>query len=209
MTNFVPAPRTQTDTVGRIARDAVTAIVAVLCATARCGADAVRQLRRAIGAVPPALRVLALVGIAMLLGMVGAMALPDGWGLICLIVVTPLCSMTLGALGYRWYAGPAGRPVPRADAPEPDVSAPELRRSVEYVDRKLTDALHAFGADHHQHAMIALFQAKTAVEFTLGTEQDQDSQIGALLSAEGRDARPRIRAGSATPLHEGSSLAAS
>ncbi len=58
--------------------------------------------------------------------------------------------------------------------------------------------------------MIALFQAKTAVELTLGTEQDAVSHIDALLSVEGHDARPRIRAGSAAKsLRENNSLQAS
>ncbi len=36
----------------------------------------------------------------------------------------------------------------------------------------LTTALTSFGTEHHQQAVIALFQAKTAVELTLGTEDD-------------------------------------
>lgn len=58
--------------------------------------------------------------------------------------------------------------------------------------------------------MIALFQAKTAVELTLGTEQDEASHIDALLAVDGHDTRPRIRAGSAPKsLRESNSLAAS
>ena len=58
--------------------------------------------------------------------------------------------------------------------------------------------------------MIALFQAKTAVELTLGTEQDTASHVDALLAVDDHDSRPRIRAGSAAKtLRENTSLAAS
>ena len=36
------------------------------------------------------------------------------------------------------------------------------------------------GTDHHQQAVVALFQAKTAVELTLGTEQDSPNYDVAL-----------------------------
>ncbi|WP_235733862.1 hypothetical protein [Mycolicibacterium austroafricanum] len=59
--------------------------------------------------------------------------------------------------------------------------------------------------------MIALFQAKTAVELTLGTEQDLASYGDIALRADDYGLRPRIRAGSGptTAPREGNSLAAS
>jgi hypothetical protein len=204
------ATRKQADEVGRIARNAATAAVRFVADIARYGARAVRQLSRAIEAVPPAVRLLTLTGVLMLLGIVGAIAIPDTLGLACIIVVVPVCSITLGALGHRWYTGLGGQPVPRAQNPAAAVPVPDLQRSVEYVDKKLTVALNAFGAERQQHAMIALFQAKTAVELTLGTEQDATSHIDALLAVEDHDARPRIRAGAASKsLRESNSFAAS
>jgi hypothetical protein len=59
--------------------------------------------------------------------------------------------------------------------------------------------------------VIALFQAKTAVELALGTDQDSASDVATLVPAGDHYMRPRIRAGSTSklPLQEGNSLAAS
>ncbi len=200
--------REQADKVGQIARNAATAVIAFVAGIARSGAEALRQLSRAIAAVPPAVRLVTAVGVTMLLGIVGAIALQNSLGLACIVVVVPVCSFALGALAHRWYSGLGVEPAPRVESQ--GASPTELQRSVEYVDKKLAVALNAFGAERQQHAMIALFQAKTAVELTLGTEQDETSHIDALLSVEGHDARPRIRAGSAPKsLRESNSLAAS
>ncbi|MUL85377.1 hypothetical protein FZI95_22145 [Mycobacterium sp. CBMA247] len=205
-----PVTRKQADEVGRIALNAGAAIIGFIAGVARYGARAVRHLSRAIEAVPPAVRLLTLMGVLILLGIVGAIALDNPLGLASIIVVVPVCSITLGALGHRWYSGLGGQPMPRVESPAAGPSVPDLQRSVEYVDKKLTFALNAFGAERQQHAMIALFQAKTAIELTLGTEQDAASHIDALLSVEDHDARPRIRAGSASKsLRESNSLAAS
>lgn len=179
-----------------------------IAGVAHYAADVMRHLVRAIAAVPSTVRVLALAGILMLLGIVGAITLPNSFGLACMVVVIPVSSIALGALGHRWFIG-EGAAGPQSAPTE--VPATELQRSVEYVDKKLTFALNAFGAERHQHAMIALFQAKTAVELTLGTEHDESSHIDALLSVDDHNARPRIRAGSAAKslLRESNSLAAS
>lgn len=205
-----PVTRRQVDEFGRSARKVVTAIIGFLAGVGRYLTRTVRQLAVAIEAVPPAVRVLALMGIFTLLGIVGAIALDGTVGLACIVVVIPLCSITLGALGHRWYSGIGAQPRPRAEAPAVAAPVSDLQRSIEYVDKKLTFALNAFGAERQQHAMIALFQAKTAVELTLGTEQDPASHVDALLAVDDHDARPRIRAGSAAKtLRENTSLAAS
>ncbi|MEN4473646.1 hypothetical protein [Mycolicibacterium cosmeticum] len=172
-----PVTRKHVDEAGRLAAQAGTR-------AAQAGASAARQLARAVEGVPPKLRLITFVTVAMLLGIVGAIALPRAVAVACIVVVVPVCAFSLGALAHRWYGAPA----------EPATS--DLQRSVEYVDQKLTFALNAFGAERHQHAMIALFQAKTAVDLTLGTEQEPASQIDALLSIDQQSTRPRIRAGS-------------
>ncbi|MED5814896.1 hypothetical protein VST63_21250 [Mycolicibacterium sp. 050232] len=200
--------RKQADEVGRIARDACAAAIKFVADVARSGARAVSQLSGAIAAVPPAVRLVAMVSVAVLLGIAGAIALQNSLGLVCIVVVVPVCSFALGALGHRWYSGLGVQPAPHGESR--GTTAPELQRSVEYVDKKLAIALNAFGAERQQHAMIALFQAKTAVELTLGTEQDEASHIEALLAVDSLDARPRIRAGSSPKSLRGSnSLAAS
>lgn len=205
-----PVTRKQVDECGRIALNAVTAAVGFIAAVARYGVRTLKDLARVIESVPSTVRQLTMLGLLTLLGILGAIALPGTVGLVCIIVVIPVCSIALGALGHRWYGGLESQPVAHLESPTAGASVPELQRSVEYVDKKLTIALNAFGAERQQHAMIALFQAKTAVELTLGTEQDEAGHVDALLSVEGHEARPRIRAGSAPkPLRESNTLAAS
>lgn len=174
--------REQADEVGRIALKAGERGVRFLAATARYGAGVLRGVARAFEAVPPALRRLIFMGVIVLSGIVGAIALHGPFSVVCIVAVVPVSSIAVGVLGQRWYGASA--------AP-----ASDLHRSVEYVDKKLTLALNSFGAERHQHAMIALFQAKTAVELTLGTEQDATSHVEALLSLDDHNNRPRIRAG--------------
>lgn len=193
-----PVTRDHVDALGRGAGKAVTGVAKALAALARVAARIVTQTGRGIDHVPPALRLLLAAGILMLLGVVGTIALPGTAGLLCAIVVVPLCSITVGALGHRWFSTSRAEPSPRTDAPGREVATADLSRSVAYVDKKLTVALNAFGSDRHQQAVIALFQAKTAVELALGTEQDADSRTDAPLPIADHPRRPRIQAGNAS-----------
>jgi hypothetical protein len=203
-----PVTREQVDQWGRQARTAARKAGAVAADAARSGARGVAHVWREIGAVPPAVRLFVGTGVLMLTGVAGALTLHDTLGLLCTVVVIPVCAATLGALGHRWYSGLGDDAAPRADTRPP---ASDLERSVHYVDRKLALALTSLGTERHQQAVIALFQAKTAVELTLGTEQDDEGSGDLLVRADDYGLRPRIRAGSeATPaLREGDSLAAS
>jgi hypothetical protein len=209
-----PVTRTQVDEFARVAGKAiVTALAAVakaVVAVARSGARVVGQLGRALGAVPPALQLLSVMAILALLGIVGSVALAGTAGLLCAIVVVPVCSITVGALGHRWFSRPSGAQAPRAETHNPELAASELLRSVVYADKKLASALNSLGTDRHQQAVIALFQAKTAVELALGTEQDS-SYEDPPVSVDAYRTRPRIQAGptSRSSLSESNSLAAS
>lgn len=206
-----PVTRKHVDNAGRVAITVIRSIAGFVAGAARYGAGVARQMWRGVEAVPPAAKLLCGSALLMLLGLVGAITADSSLGLICTVVVVPVCAGILGALGYRWYSGlgldEARRTESHAEAPDES----ELQRSVQYVDRKLTLALTSFGTEHHQQAVIALFQAKTAVELTLGTEQDLASYGDITLRADDYGLRPRIRAGSgpaATP-RDGNSLAAS
>jgi hypothetical protein len=202
-----PITRKQADEMGRAALKAVAAIGKFVAGVARSGARAVRQVWHVIEAVPAAVQLFFGSGATMLLGVVGAITLHDRLGLICTVVVIPVCAAILGALGHRWYSGlgvEATRPTHTA---QPATS--DLQRSVQYVDTKLAQALTSFGTEHHQQAVIALFQAKTAVELTLGTEQDTAGYLDVPLRADDYGLRPRIQAGSTSALRESNSRAAS
>ncbi|MDV3124114.1 hypothetical protein M1247_04255 [Mycobacterium sp. 21AC1] len=203
-----PLTREQADEIGRVALKTILSIARFIADVARYGLRIAKQLWRAIDAVPPTLQLLFVAGLVMLLGLVGSIALTNSLGLICTVVVVPVCSITLGALGHRWYSGLGEQRTQTAtEAP----AASDLQRSVEYVDKKLAVALTSFGTERHQQAVIALFQAKTAVELTLGTEQDPASYVDMPLPADEHTLRPRIRVGSASKSHlrESNSLAAS
>ncbi len=202
-----PITRKQADDLGRTAVKAVTGIARFIAAVARTAALAASKLWRAIEAVPAAVQLFGAAGIGMLVGIVGAITLHSTAGLVCTVVVIPVCAATLGALGHRWYRGLGIDATEHRTPAEPTQS--DLQRSVEYVDKKLAQALTAFGTEQHQQAVIALFQAKTAVELTLGTEQDPPSHVDLSLRADDYALRPRIRAGSTSALPESNSLAAS
>lgn len=188
-----PVSRTQVDAFGRSAAKAVrvtaTATGKALAGIARFIARGLTQIGRAIDAIPAALQLLAVLAVAVLFGIVGAITAAGTLGLICTVVVVPVCSIALGALGHRWFSRSAAAPAPAES---------DLSRSVGYVDRKLTLALNSLGSDRHQQAVIALFQAKTAVELALGTEQDDsDCDDSPPVHVDAYRLRPRIQAGSA------------
>ena len=187
-----PVSRAQVEEFGRTAAkataQAASAVAKALAGIARFAARIVVQIWRAIEAVPAALQLLAGVALLMLLGIVGSIAAAGTLGLICSVVVVPACSIALGALGHRWFTK---NPVAQT-ATESDLS-----RSVLYVDKKLTLALNSLGSDRHQQAVIALFQAKTAVELALGTEQHETDRDDAPVQVDAYRLRPRIQTGSA------------
>ena len=203
-----PVSRKHVDDAGRVAAKVLTGFVHGVAGLARFGARILTQAWRAIDEVPPALQLLFCFGLFALLGVVGSIALSGTLGLLCAIVVVPVCSIVVGALGHRWYT--------RHDEERTDVRASaagesELQRSVLYVDKKLTLALNSFGSERHQQAVIALFQAKTAVELALGTEQETVTHIDEPVAVEDYGLRPRIQpgSGSSSALPESNSLAAS
>ena len=206
-----PITRKHVDDLGRAVLNISRSLAGLVGRAARSGARTISRMWRALAAVPPAARLLFVASTLLLLGFVGALALEGTLNLLCTIVVIPVCSAVLGALGYRWYSGlgidaavePRARPIQPAKS--------DLERSVEYVDRKLALALTSFGTEHHQQAVIALFQAKTAVELTLGTEQDLESYADMTMRPDDYGLRPRLGGGSGTTstAREGNSLAAS
>ena len=214
-----PITREQADAWGRAVAQAMTTAARFLATVARGLAGLLRQFGGAIAAVPTGVRLLFVVGILTLAGVVGSISIDSVMGLVCAVIVVPVGAAIIGSLGHRWYLGlglerPAHSGTESAESAEaadtPELNAATAQRSLEYVDRKLALALTSFGTERHQHAVIALFQAKTAIELTLGTEANVNDSDGLLL-AEGPGPRPRIRPGAATQslLRESASLAAS
>ncbi len=201
-----PVNRRQVDEFGRAAAKAsvgaASAVTKAVAGLARYVARGTAQIWRAIGSVPATLRLLGVLAVLMLLGIVGSIAAAGTLAMICSVVVVPVCAITLGAVGHRWFSRSPAAPA----ALESDLS-----RSVVYVDRKLTLALNSLGSERHQQAVIALFQAKTAVELALGTEQDEADRDDAPVPVDAYRLRPRIQAGpgAKTAMSESNSLAAS
>lgn len=202
-----PVTRRHVDRAGRVAQDVGGALGTFLAALGRSCARGGRAVAGAVASVPPTVRTLVVLACLMLLGIVGSIAWQDTAGLLCSVVVIPVCAIALGALGQRWFGGSHVQQTPSTGTAAPGET--DLQRSVEYIDTKLTLALNAFAAERQQSAMIALFQAKTAIELTLGTEQSSATPIEALLAVDENAARPRIRAGAKSALRDSNSLAAS
>ena len=204
-----PVTRKHADEAGRIALEAVGAVARSVAGAARYGARIARKLWRRLEVVPSAVKLFSGAVLLMLLGIVGAIAFDNTLGLMCTVVVVPVCAGILGALGHRWYSGLDTESARRTDARAAEPTDADLQRSAQYVDRKLSLALTSFGTEHHQQAVIALLQAKTAVELTLGTEQDLTSYGDLTLRADDYGLRPQIRAGSGSTSapREGNSLA--
>ena len=202
-----PVTRGHVDQAGRVVLDAGSALGTFLAALGRSFARGGRTVARGVASVPPMVRALVVLALLMLLGIVGSIAWQGTAGLLCSVVVIPVCAIALGTLGQRRFGGTHPQQIPSTGATAPGET--DLQRSVEYIDQKLTLALNAFTAERQQSAMIALFQAKTAIELTLGTEQSAATPMEALLAVDEHAARPRIRAGAKSALRESNSLAAS
>ncbi|MGK2866345.1 MAG: hypothetical protein ACSLFA_06820 [Mycobacterium sp.] len=208
-----PVSREQVDHVGRVAgktaMTAITAIAKAVASLARFGARLVGQIWRALAAVPPALQLLSVAAVLVLLGIVGSIALSGTPALLCTIVVVPVCSVALGALGHRWLGRSGSEQTVRTDDRRPEPTTADLSRSIVYVDKKLTVALNSLGSERHQQAVIALFQAKTAVELALGTEQDEAGREDAPVQVDAYRLRPRIQAGPRSAVSPKSDMAES
>ncbi|WP_395310245.1 hypothetical protein V4U86_05335 [Mycobacterium sp. AMU20-3851] len=203
------------DRFGRTAADALTktasAVVRVIGGLARYVAAVVTQSWRAFDAIPRALKMMFVACVLMLAGIAGTISLAGTAGLVCAVLVVPIAAITLGALGHRWMAEPGAAATPDTALEAPSSDPSDLSRSVLYVDKKLAVALNALGSDRHQQAVIALFQAKTAVELALGTELEEDAADNAPVQVDAYRLRPRIQPGSASKstIPESNSLAAS
>lgn len=140
---------------------------------------------RAIGEVPPALRLLGALALSVAVCIAGSLILDTALGVTCAAVLVPGFSIAFGVVAHRWFTGFSESVPQRQRMETPASSTPDLRRSVEYVDGKLALALSALGTERHQEAVVALIQAKTATELSFGPTPE---------SVENGD-RPRIRAG--------------
>ncbi len=76
--------------------------------------------------------------VLMLLGVVGSIAAAGTLGMICGVVVVPVCSITLGSARAPLVQQESCRTGGYAES--------DLSRSVVYVDRKLTLALNSLGS---------------------------------------------------------------
>lgn len=201
--------RAQADQLIRFTTTVLGAVGRATAGVARFGAGTVRAMWRALQTVPAAVRGAAVAAMLMLLGIVGAISVRNPLGLACIVVVIPVCASILGALAHRWFVGSSTTVQPHATG-SAEASTAALQRSVNYVDNKLALALTSMGTDHHQQAVVALFQAKTAVELTLGTEQDSPNYDVALRADDyALNPRSQSRSNSTTTLRESNSLAVS
>lgn len=204
--------REQVDAFGRAAAMVGASLVRFVASMARGLGRLIGWGWHTVEQAPPAVRLLFIVGVLTLVSIAGSVALDDSLGLTCAVVFVPLCAVTLGAIGHRWYSGLNAELARREADQAASHATSELKRSVLYLDNKLAFALNSLDTDQHQQAVIALFQAKTAIELALGTEQPATaSQPEGLPAIADHNNRPRIQAASASTslLRENNSQVAS
>ena len=183
------ATRKRADELGRLAIrfGAIFWTVAVKFArhVARVCGGIVAFGRQVLRQVPPALQLLAALGLGTLLSIAGSLTFDDVLGKSCAVLFVPGFALAFGVFANRWYSGLVDDRQNRNGVQDAGDSRTDLERSVEYVDAKLAFALTAFGTERHQQAVVALIQAKTATELSFGAAKE----------SAGHGTRPRIRDG--------------
>jgi hypothetical protein len=155
---------------------------------------------------PSPLQKLAILGGLAALSVFGALAFPgNAVGQACVIAFVPGLCLALGILGTRFYSGHEldkhfARAIQNAV-----YAALHLKRSVRYVDERLSEAQGHLESGNTDGALIEVVRAKTATELSLSAAE-QASQQWESLSASGAPAaqsvftiddqpRPRIAEG--------------
>lgn len=141
----------------RAALGQVSTVAAKLGALARQACD------RVAAASPMTILVL-LLGVLTALSMVAALSSESSLGVTSTVLFVPALSAALGALAMRHVLIRADGPTAREDARDDTTEMRQLQRTLDYVDAKLDAALTQFGTDRHNHAVVAMFQAKAATE---------------------------------------------
>lgn len=128
-----------------------------------------RRLAR-IGEIKPTpLQQLALLSGLAAASIFGALAFPlNPLGQACVIAFVPGLCITIGILGARWHIG-QGLSQHLVKATQHTVSTTlQLKRSVRYVDERLSAAQQQLESGSSEGALIEVVRAKTATELSLG-----------------------------------------
>lgn len=189
--------RKQADQVGRIAVTFLARLVECVRSVTKACWSIVTSGYRIIGELPPQVRLLGVLGLSALLSVVGSVILDDALGTACAIALVPAFSLGFGVVAHRRYGGVGEERGPGGDVQNVVHSRQDLERSIEYVDGKLAFALNGFGTERHQQAMIALIQAKTATELSLGDAQRCGAQPRPRIRDGGTATTARLESGSA------------
>ena len=167
-----------------------------------------RRIARLCEMKPTPLQRLAILGALAALSVFGALAFPgNALGKACVIAFVPGLCLAVGILGTRFYTGHE-LDQHFANAIQNAVyAALHLKRSVRYVDERLSVAQSHLESGNSDGALIEVVRAKTATELSLSAAEQASNQWES-LSASGAPAaqsaftagdhqgRPRISEGS-------------
>ena len=157
---------------------------------------------------PSPLQQLAILGGLAALSVYGALAFPgSALGQACVIAFVPGLCLALGILGTRFYTGHELNQH-FAKAIQNAVSAAlHLKRSVRYVDERLSAAQSHLESGDNNGALIEVVRAKTATELSLSAAEQASNQWESLSApgaptaqsvypADDHRGRPRMSEGS-------------
>ena len=148
-----------------------------------------RRLARLSEIKPTPLQKLGLLSGLAAAAIFGALAFPaNPIGQACVIAFVPGLCITIGILGTRWHTE-QGLNQHLVKATQHAVyTTLQLKRSVRYVDERLSAAQHQLEAGTSEGALIEVVRAKTATELSLGGAEQASRPWGSALPIHTVDA---------------------
>lgn len=105
-------------------------------------------------------------------------------GQACVIAFTPGLCIAIGILGNRWYSRHAPDQQLARATHGAIFATLHLKRSVRYVDERLSAAQRHFENGRHDSGLTEVVRAKTATELALGTTEQPPSQRKSAQAAD-------------------------
>lgn len=147
-----------------------------------------RRLARLAEVKPTPPQKLALLGGLAAISIFGALAFPaNPIGQACVIAFVPGLCIAIGIFGTRWHTR-QGLDQHMLKVTQTAIQeTQQLRRSVHYVDDRLSAAQNHLESGNGDGALIEVVRAKVATELSLGAAKPVSSQWGSALPVEALD----------------------
>lgn len=145
---------------------------------------------------PSPLQKLAILGGLAAFSIVGAVAFPGTpLGQACVIAIVPGLSLAIGIAGSRWRDDQGVHSHVVNATQHAVYAAMNLKRSVRYVDERLSKAQGHLESGSKESALIEVVRAKTATELSLGAAEQAAGQWESLHGTDPNLADERLISG--------------